>query len=370
MVRILRHTSATRALLLALFGTMVFSLQANVAEEEGPGGANATPRADDSQHASTEARALEFSEQELEQAAKNLARRQLTAELVFAHRFALDARIPGLMNRLAAVAPESAELSFFHALGHYRAGEKGQALVELEQSLRRNVAYSRSWNLRGLILSEADRLPEAVECFENAIQYSPYDPTYVYNLASTLYRLNRHGEALEIAERAIRLKPNLAEAFYLTGLIHRERRDIGAAVVAFGSAHYFGMQSSRFLLDYLQVAEAAGEERVVLELLEAMADRDETEVLRNIARLRLHFGEYAAAVTQLQKLCAKTDATPGDRRMYAYALARSGTNGLDRLRRLDIPEAERETLIEYYQTTLNNREANFETRDPILNPIR
>ena len=367
MVRTFRHTSAARALLLALFGTMVFSLQANVAEEEGTGLITAP---EEEQDTAQEPRALEFSDQELELATKNLARRQLTAELVFAHRFALDARIPALMNQLAAVAPNSAELSFFRALGHYRAGERGQALVELEESLRRNVAYSRSWNLRGLILSEADRLPEAVECFESAIRYSPYDPTYVYNLASTLFRLNRHGESLEIAERAIQLKPNLAEAFYLTGLIHRERRDIGAAVVAFGSAHYFGMQSSRFLLDYLQVAEAAGEERVVLELLDAMADRDETEVLRNIARLRLHYGEYAAAVIQLQKLCVKTDATPGDRRMFAYALARAGTNGLDRLRGLDIPEAERVTLIEYYRTTLNNREANFESRDPILNPIR
>ena len=201
-----------------------------------------------------------------------------------AYKYQLRSSVPFLMRKLKRLAPDSAELLYFEALQFYEKGERGRALAKLKEANENAPHISRAWNLRGIILSEADRVAEARPAFEQAVLHNPYNPNYVYNLASALYRLGEIDAAEKHTRRSLRLKANLSESYYLQARIHRDRREFSDALKAFGLAQDYGQKSQSFLLDYLLAAEAAGDDSAIPELADRLAGVREPRALRELAR--------------------------------------------------------------------------------------
>ena len=96
-------------------------------------------------------------------------------------------------------------------------------LVEAETSYRRALALDaadfKTWNnLAGLLFDRLNRSAEGAKCLAQALQIDPGNHLGWSNLASMNGRLGRHAQALECAERALALAPQMAEA-----QLHRAR---------------------------------------------------------------------------------------------------------------------------------------------------
>lgn len=310
-------------------------------------------------------------EAEITAAEKRIALKQTTAELVVAYKYQLRSSVPYLMRKLKALAPESAELRYFEALQLYEKGERGRALIQLKDAIYRAPHFSRAWNLQGIIFSEADRLPEARGAFEQAIVHNPYNPNYVYNLASVMYRMGDIVGAQAVAQRSIKLKANLSEGYYLQGRIHRDQKNFGQALLAFQKANQYGQTSPDFLLDYLLVAEAAGDEKAVPDLADRLSGARDSGTLRELARIHGKFGEYKEATIYLARLMALPEAKTRDRKQYVYALHKSKKNVKLAIQRIPkIKPVEREALFQYQQELEAGDRTKPGTRDPMLKPIK
>jgi hypothetical protein len=121
-----------------------------------------------------------------------------------------------------AVAPTAAD-EFQDAQQLYRKGERSAALERLERHLGRQPRDARARFLKGVILSEQNRRPEAIEVFTGLTQDFPELPEPYNNLA-VLYAANGSYErAREALEMAIRTHPSYATA-------HENLGDIYAAM--------------------------------------------------------------------------------------------------------------------------------------------
>lgn len=312
---------------------------------------------------------------ELETARKRIALRQYTAQLVVAYKYQIKANVPYLMRQLKALAPESPEYKYFHALQLYENEKRGRALILLAESVYAAPHFSRAWNLQGILLSEADRLAEAQASFEKAVEHNPYNPNYMYNLASVLYRRGQLPAALNSSNRAIDLKPNLAEAYYLKGRVHRDTQATGPALLAFKQAADFGLKTPDFLLDYMLVAEAAGDDRIVPDLAERLSATRDPRTLRELARIHASFGEYREAARYSARLLGTDEVKTVDRQRYIFALHRLHKKNkpavLAAIARIPkIKQEERAALEQYYRKLAAGERTKPGTRDPMLKPLR
>jgi tetratricopeptide (TPR) repeat protein len=96
-------------------------------------------------------------------------------------------------------------------------------LAEAETSYRRALAIDgedfKSWNNLAALLFEALNHPvEGAECLARALQIDPGNKLGWANLASMNGQLGRHAQALDCAERALALDPQMVEA-----QLHRAR---------------------------------------------------------------------------------------------------------------------------------------------------
>jgi Flp pilus assembly protein TadD len=103
--------------------------------------------------------------------------------------------------------------------------------VEAEASYRRALAMDgtdfKAWNnLAGILFDSLDKPIDAIRCMERAMNLEPHNKLGWANLASMVGRLGRHGKALEFADRALALDPQMVEA-----LLHK-----AAAAKALGKA--------------------------------------------------------------------------------------------------------------------------------------
>jgi len=81
----------------------------------------------------------------------------------------------------------------------------------------------------GVALAQANRLPEAIHHYEEALQLTPDDAVIHYNLAIALWQAGRASEAASHYEEALRLKPDLAGAHNnLAGVLHRPGPEAGS----------------------------------------------------------------------------------------------------------------------------------------------
>jgi tetratricopeptide (TPR) repeat protein len=96
-------------------------------------------------------------------------------------------------------------------------------LVEAETAYRRALALDandfKTWNnLAALLFDAMNRPADGAKCLMQALQIDPANQLGWANLASMNGQLNRHAHALECAERALALDPQMVEAH-----LHRAR---------------------------------------------------------------------------------------------------------------------------------------------------
>ncbi|HSY73828.1 MAG TPA: tetratricopeptide repeat protein [Dongiaceae bacterium] len=115
--------------------------------------------------------------------------------------------------------PADAKALFYAGVAQASLGR----LIDAETSYRRALTLDATdfkvWNnLAGLLFGAMNRPAEAVQCLMQALQIDPGNQLGWANLASMNGQLGRHTQALECAERALALNPQMVEA-----QLHRAR---------------------------------------------------------------------------------------------------------------------------------------------------
>ena len=122
-------------------------------------------------------------------------------------------------QRWQAEAPGEAKAFYYEGVALAALGRFAHAEEAYHRALALDAQDFKTWNNLAALLFDALNQPvEAVKCLAQAMQIDPGNQVGWANLASMYGQLGRHAQALDCADRALALNPDLVEA-----LLHRAR---------------------------------------------------------------------------------------------------------------------------------------------------
>ena len=109
--------------------------------------------------------------------------------------------------------PHDARALFYRGAALAASGRFLEAETIYRLALEKDPSDFKAWNnLAGILFESLERPMDAVRCMEQAMRLEPQNQLGWSNLASMVGRLGRHGKALEFADRALALDPQMVEA--------------------------------------------------------------------------------------------------------------------------------------------------------------
>ena len=217
--------------------------------------------------------------------------------------FAAVASAQGSQNPTAPVAAPNQTSSFETAQTLAARGHLDQALTELDQLAARSPEAAGVERLRGLILYQKERLPEAIEAFTKAAAQDPNDRESIEMHGVSLFRLGRTQEAIPLLEKArvgvenVNVDPNYVLALcYADAQRYDDSRHAFAAQYGFApdSAEAYLLAGRMFLRRELR-DESGKEAAKALELNPSLPLAH--ELLGEVALAR---GDLASAIRELE----------------------------------------------------------------------
>jgi tetratricopeptide (TPR) repeat protein len=112
-----------------------------------------------------------------------------------------------------AEKPVEAKALFFQGVALAATGRFAEAETTYRRALALDAMDFKAWNnLAGILFDSLDKPMDAIRCMERAMKLEPQNKLGWSNLASMVGRLGRHEKALEFADRALALDPNMVDA--------------------------------------------------------------------------------------------------------------------------------------------------------------
>ncbi len=109
--------------------------------------------------------------------------------------------------------PRDARALFYRGAALTATGRFVEAETIYRLALEKDPSDFKAWNnLAGILFDSLGRPMDAVRCMEKAMKLEPQNKLGWSNLASMVGRMGRHGKALEFADRALALDPQMVEA--------------------------------------------------------------------------------------------------------------------------------------------------------------
>ncbi|MCE9596497.1 MAG: tetratricopeptide repeat protein, partial [Spirochaetia bacterium] len=267
------------------------------------------------------------------------------------------------------LAPESAVYFYFKGLEAYSQNRKLVALGLMRQAITTDTNFSPAQNMTGLLLMDAGRAADALAFFVIAVQRSPHDPIYLYNLALCQIALDQKEKALVHLTRALEAKANFAEAAFWKGNLLLRSGQIQAAYNSLSSSIEFGITDPRAYVDFFKVAEDLDKEVRLLEVLDLLLEARDAPRLRVAADMSTRYAEWDRADAFFVRLLSLPDAAKEDRRKYMEMLYAANRNPAIWVRNVRIEESERNELLGYLRE-LSSKGPAFPARDPVARPGR
>ncbi|HZF00531.1 MAG TPA: tetratricopeptide repeat protein [Methylomirabilota bacterium] len=109
--------------------------------------------------------------------------------------------------------PADAKASFYEGIALAAMGRFAEAETVYRRALGLDPSDFKIWNnLAGILFEAMNRPMDAVRCMEQAMKVEPLNKLGWSNLASMVGQLGRHEKAMEFANRALTLDPQMVEA--------------------------------------------------------------------------------------------------------------------------------------------------------------
>lgn len=100
----------------------------------------------------------------------------------------------------------------FTALSYSELGQTESAMQAYYELLRHDNTRSYAWSNLGMLYKRDGKHKDALGCFANAVKHDDRNPYAYNNIASTCFALGDYAAAIEHADRALSLKPDLYQA--------------------------------------------------------------------------------------------------------------------------------------------------------------
>lgn len=310
-----------------------------------------------------------FPKETLDKADKNLEIRRISAQLDSAFLMERRNQTGPLLEELKKLAPDSAVYLYFKGIEAFSQNRKLLALTFLRKATATDPTFGPAQNLTGVLLLDANRASEALPFFTNAVEKSPHDPIYLYNLAMCEIALDHKDKAILYLNRALEAKTNFAEAAFWKGNLLMRTGQRQAAFAQLSAAIDFGITDPRAYADFFKVAEELGKESRILEVLDLMLENRDAARWRLAAEMSARYAEWDRAEVFFQRLLASPEAAREDRKKYVEALFAANRNPGNWIRSVRIEESERADLLSYLRE-LTAAGPAFPARDPVARPGR
>lgn len=136
------------------------------------------------------------------------------------HRFQIRAACAAIALALFSISP-LAQADALQDIGKLmKQGQHAQALEKADQHLASNTKDPQARFLKGLILTELNRIPEAIVVFTKLTEEFPESPEPYNNLAVIYAQQKQYDKARQSLEMAIRTHPSYATAHENLGDIY------------------------------------------------------------------------------------------------------------------------------------------------------
>jgi tetratricopeptide (TPR) repeat protein len=120
------------------------------------------------------------------------------------------------LGQMLEKLPDTPDLLYDHAMAAEKVNRLDVLEANLRQLIRLQPSHAHAYNALGYTLADRnERLPEARELIEKALELAPDDPFIMDSMGWVLYRLGRHREALDYLQRAFELRPDPEIAAHL-----------------------------------------------------------------------------------------------------------------------------------------------------------
>lgn len=192
----------------------------------------------------------------------------------------VDRPEPGeaLLRAMVAEAPDNADLRFQLGAFLFRCDRFEESEREMREAFRIDPQHAEALNFLGYGMADAsDRLDEALELIQRALEIDPWNGAYLDSLGWVYFRMGRYGEAREPLERAAREYPNDATVLEHLGDLYNRLGEPELARAAWVRALDGNPEDRESLEEKIGEQDASPEAR----LSEAGADQSSLEQRRS-----------------------------------------------------------------------------------------
>ena len=121
-----------------------------------------------------------------------------------------------LLGQTAAKDPEDTDLIYDQAMVAEKLGRYDDMERLLRQLMKKKPDYQHAYNALGFSLAErGQRLPEAKQLIQKALEYAPGDPFISDSLGWVEFRMGNRTEALRILQTSFKERPDPEIAAHL-----------------------------------------------------------------------------------------------------------------------------------------------------------
>ncbi len=138
-------------------------------------------------------------------------------------------------DRAAAIAPGRGDIWYNRGVALQDMGRSAEALQSYERAAQLAPDFADAWNNRGVLLRKLDRKEEALECFARALQIDPGHIQALTNHGAILIELRRFEEALANYDKVLATAPD-AQGWYNFGFAQQMLGRTQEALVAYDQA--------------------------------------------------------------------------------------------------------------------------------------
>lgn len=113
-----------------------------------------------------------------------------------------------LYNRIVLVDPDNERALSDRGIAYAMAGQVELAIADLERSFALGFASAEASCAMGRMALDADRVEQALEWFDKAVEQDPNDPAAYHHRSAALLKAGRTEAALQDLNKCLELNPD------------------------------------------------------------------------------------------------------------------------------------------------------------------
>lgn len=308
-----------------------------------------------------------FDKDTLVAAQKRLRIRDLTSAITLQFFVKNFRKGDALLAELKALKPTNGIDQYFEAILDYEKGNFAAATLLLEDAVSLNPQLDPAWNMLGYLYSRSKHQDKAKSAFKHAIELEAYHPVYRYNYARSLWLTGAYNDALTETKRVMELRDNMAEAYFLHGLVLEDLNKDKEAIVYYREAEKRGLVDNDFSVRFFKLGTKLESRSDLLRLLEKTKDTDFPDLIRMQGQIRRNSGEYQRALFYYLKLVTQSQYIEADLERIGELYCETG-KGLADVKTLGLNESANSRIRSAYESCNSTRKKGPQVRDPVLQP--